>query len=165
MRGRGEQRQIRGIVVGLIAVDVMDVLVACKASAQMLLHHVAVLKDVALLGIGMFRHAEQGVASSIDVSTFATFHAATVVASKETEMPEAAGSLIRSLAASAFAKACRGGQSLQRHSPFTSCEQHAMRGCREMVLRDKPSLRILWVGGFATSALAVHTISIAGQGG
>src|SRR3990167_5164319 len=47
------QRQILRAVVGLVSVQMVHYLTAFKGAAESLLHQVAVLQDVALLGVGV----------------------------------------------------------------------------------------------------------------
>lgn len=80
---RIHDQQILNAVVGSVMVQVVNVLARAKQSTDVLLHHVAMLSDVALSSLGMGRHSKHDVAKVVHVSTFAPFHPVAVVAGDE----------------------------------------------------------------------------------
>ena len=66
-------------VICLVAVDVVNVLVALKSATQLLFHHIAVFADIASYGVGVVRQSEQDVAVIVGVSPLATLYAPRVV--------------------------------------------------------------------------------------
>ena len=91
-------------VVCLDAIDVVNVFVLAKRTAELLLHDVAMLADVAFvtLGIRMPRHAKHHVTEVVHVATISTLHPVGVVAGDKASRH--APACIGHLAASAGAR-------------------------------------------------------------
>jgi len=102
------QRKVLRAVVGLVAVQVVHYLAAFQGAAKNPLHHVAVLKDIALMGGWVSGHPQHDVTEIVDVASLSPLHAIGVVARPEALPPETPGRYeIRMLPAPAFAKAGR----------------------------------------------------------
>src|SRR3990172_1234841 len=69
------QRQVLRAVVRLVTIQMMHYLAAFQPPPKHLLHHVAVLKNVALLSVEVIGHPEHDVPEVVDVAPLSALHA------------------------------------------------------------------------------------------
>lgn len=153
------QRQVLWAVVGFVAIQVMNDLAPLKGAAQLLLHHVAVFKDVALASLGMVGHSQHDVPKVVDVPSLSPLHAVRVVSGAKTLPPKTlGGNEVCSLTAATFASANRIDRPLgQRDCPSAL----AAHGRARVVAFAKA---LSFCNDLAASAFASHGYSIIGLG-